>query len=87
MSDRELGELHEKINELNKAFSKVSGQLEEILPRLATTDSVKLMLARHESNYHAKVPPSLNVKRDGAVATAGGALAAAIYALVQLFIS
>jgi hypothetical protein len=80
--NRDLGEIHEKVNKSTNTLSTLCGRLDEVLPRMATTDSVKLLLAKHERNQHRAGGGS--IKRDGALATLGGALATIGYALFQL---
>ncbi len=84
----ELGDLHEKINKVDKGVVEIKTILDTSLPSLATTDSVKLAIAEHSAECkEAKksiVPASsMSPKKTAGLITAIMGLTAAVTALMN----
>ena len=71
--------LHEKIDALTREFSEFRGYLTGALPAVATKED----LHQHTQHCPNKVPANLLKKMTAALATAVGALGAAIYWLIS----
>ncbi len=84
----ELGELHEKINTVDKNVVKIQTTLDLSLPKLATDESVELAIANHSADCKGtkrSLTParSSSAKKIAALITATAALTSAVLLVLQ----
>ena len=80
----ELGEIHEKINNVGLGVARIETRLDTVLPHLATHDHVDLKIAEHAA-IKPSIAPQANGygKKIGMLISVIVALAGAIVYLVQ----
>lgn len=86
----ELGDIHEKINQIAKDAAYTKGQLKAVLPNLATKEHVRAEILAHDGDcrHRPQSAPATKrqvLKKPAGIAGAITLLAGAIYALVEVF--
>lgn len=85
----ELGQVHEKINKVDKDLTYLIGKFDGILPSLATKEDLSTAIAKHHTECNKKSILKPKTKTDVAKLTALivgalGGLTAAVYELVKI---